>query len=46
MTEEEIAEAIECEIAIREHEYFMYLDHMENVYGRWRQRANAISGKV
>ena len=38
MTEEEIAEAIECEIAIREHEHYMYLDHMENVYGRnWRK---------
>ena len=47
LDQEEIAEAIECEIAIREHEHYMYLDHMENVYGRnWRQKANAISGKV
>ena len=38
MTEAEIAEIIEYEIAIREHEYEMYLDHMENVYGRnWRE---------
>ena len=38
MTEAEIAEAIEYEIAIREHEYEMYLDHMENVYDRnWRE---------
>ncbi len=38
MSEEEIAEAIEYEIAIREHEYNTYLEHMENVYGlNWRQ---------
>ncbi len=38
MTEEEIAEAIEYEIAIREHEHKIYLDHMENVHGRnWRE---------
>ncbi len=38
MTEEEIAEAIEYEIAIREFEYAMYLEHMENVFGlNWRQ---------
>ncbi len=38
MTEEEITEAIEYEIAIREHEHKRYLDHMENVYGRnWRE---------
>ena len=38
MTEEEIAEAIEYEIAIRKHEYERYLDHMENVHGRnWRE---------
>ncbi len=38
MTEDEIAEAIEYEIAIREHEHKRYLDHVENVYGRnWRE---------
>jgi hypothetical protein len=38
MSEEEIAEAIEDEIAIREHEYNTYLEHMENVYGiSWRE---------
>jgi hypothetical protein len=38
MIEEEIAKAIEYEIAIREHEYAMYLEHMENVYGlNWRK---------
>jgi len=29
MTEEEIAEAIECEIAIREHEHYIYLGQEE-----------------
>ena len=34
MTEAEIAESIEYEIAIRVHEHKMYLDFMQNAYGR------------